>query len=201
MSFAATDFQHIFSIIKALLGVTLVIASPILIALYRTDRLMERKYPNGYPLPEEKKQRVELLPLVPAIELQPEVVIEKPLPPYEDPDIRKLECHELDSFRELLRGRVDVSLVSLHQHEGKTVRVAGMVVEVQAYKTKKKEFMANAAITDPSGGAEITIYPITWAATPIDKGDIVLIKGKIKDGEILVNSIEIVGEVPFGSAE
>ena len=200
MSAEVSNAQQIFLMIKAFLGVLLILASPVLISLFKTGQVMERRYPR-------KKQPTTVVPETTLVEItidsviEPKVnvVVEIPLLPYAEPGIRKPAKHELDGFNDILGGKVDVALANLHKKEGETVRVAGMVIEVQAFKTRKKEYMANAAITDPSGGAEITMYPITWAATPIDRGDIVLLKGKIQEGVILVNSLEIIGEVPFGT--
>lgn len=197
---AVSNISQIFLIIKSLLGVVLIVASPLLIALALTGRAMKRRYPKVNQItPVVREVTSDYTAIASVIEHKEKVVVEIPLPPYEELGIRNPRNHELDGFRDILGGKVDVALVNLFKREGETVRVAGLVTEVQAFKTKKLEFMANAAITDPSGGAEITMYPVTWAATPIDKGDIVLLKGKIQDGKILVNSLEIVGEVPFGT--
>lgn len=117
--------------------------------------------------------------------------------PYDE--VRKdNQPHLLDSFEKNLRGKVDTPLLNLFLKDGEVVTVAGLVCKVSCFKTKeKKETMATAVIEDPSGRAEITLYPHTWLAHPLDENDVVVLRGKVKLGKILVNSVEKIGEIPF----
>lgn len=106
--------------------------------------------------------------------------------------------HVLDAFQDLVQGKVDTALQNLFTKDGEIVTVAGLVCRVAVFKTQiKNEAMATGVIEDPSGRAEITLYPQTWLAHPLDENDIVLLSGRVKTGKILVNSLEKIGEVPF----
>lgn len=129
---------------------------------------------------------------IPKKEPQEEIL---PLP-YEELR-RDNQPHILDAFEKHLRGKVDAPLVNLFMRDGEIITVAGLVCKVSLFPTKKSETMATAVIEDPSGRAEITLYPHTWLAHPLDENDVVVLRGRVKLGKVLVNSVEKIGEVPF----
>lgn len=110
----------------------------------------------------------------------------------------KNQRHVLDSFAPLLHGKVDTALQSLFSKDGEIVTVSGVVKDVKVFFTKTgHEAMATGVIEDPSGRAEITLYPSTWLAHPLDTNDIVVLQGKVRTGKILVNTLDKIGEIPF----
>lgn len=135
------------------------------------------------------------LPLPGKEEEPEEVSAELPLP--YDGEVRKVPHHVLDGFVMFTKGKVNCALSELFLRSEETVTVAGLVCQVNIFHTRKGELMASGVIEDPSGKAEITMYPQTWLANPINQNDVVLLQGKVRTGKILVNSLEKIGEVPF----
>gem|GEM_PF-5004519 len=192
-----SNIEQVVLMFMVLMSVIAILASPVWVALLQTDRVMKVRYPKIKPKTiEVVKPRNESSSVG---HTEPTVVTKTPLLPYDHPEVRKPRDHILDKFRDVLNGRVDIALADLYKHEGEEVRVAGFVTDVRVFQNRQHEHIANAAITDPSGGAEVIIYSAAWIATPIDRGEIVVVKGKTKEGKILASNIEQVGEVTFGN--
>lgn len=89
-----------------------------------------------------------------------------------------LTSHKTEKYKLNYRGITDVSeLVSL---QNKIVNVIVSVVKKNEVLTKKGDMMAFVTGVDNSGSVSLTFFPDVYKICNVDKGDILLINGKVE---------------------
>lgn len=108
---------------------------------------------------------------------------------------RKVKVHDLDRFTEQIRDKVDtVCGVISHLEDGEVVTVAGVVDRFSTRETRKNsETMGSGVLNDPTGSCEFVMFPQKYQCYPVQLGDVVLIKGYVKDNNLVVQVATVIG--------
>lgn len=88
-----------------------------------------------------------------------------------------LSDHPSISFKEKYRV---IDLYNLEKHFNKTVDSIAIVDYIKTIKTKKDEDMSFVRASDNTGSAEYILFPKTHQRFAVEKGDLILVKGRVE---------------------
>jgi hypothetical protein len=149
------------------------------------------------PVTEEKEKAQVLLPTI-VVGTAPEPV---EVPPPDTSSIpsfngRVARYHDLDRYVEKLQGKVDTMCAAVpHLPDGDMIHVAGVVESIKKKKVRKTgEEMAIGVLNDPTGSCEFVMFSNTYQCyRNLRIGDVVIVKGYVKDHSLTVKFITIIG--------
>lgn len=157
----------------------------------------EKQFPEYYQRL-QARSTPPLGPTAPGLVISQDPVQQEQTPPPDDiPSFqgRVAKVHDLDYYVEQIRGEVDTMCAAIpYLPDGDVVVTAGMVEKIKTIRTGKGEHMAKGILNDPTGRCEFTVFPDKLLCYPVNLGDIVVIRGYVKDHNLIVKTATVIGK-------
>lgn len=111
--------------------------------------------------------------------------------------------HPLNRYADIIEKFADTDTLTLKEtHDGKVVRIGGLIRSTKVIRTKKGDLMAFATVEDLHGAVEVTIFSSVYAKTVelLVEDSAVLVQGQVQKDE---NAVKILADavIPMEKAE